>query len=368
MFGSKPSTRLGVDLGAGGIKLVELKKIKGRPVLNTYGLTSEPQDVHGLANTAVVGPTADTSKSPVSEETIGEYANLLKSVCKQSHVLGKIATVSLPVSSVFHAAVNLPILKKENALPALKSEVRKLLPRPIEEMALDYQVLPVKDGAESQTYLVNAVPRDIVAIYTQIFKRAGLELDALEPESLALARSLVGRDNAVTMLLDIGRERSNFFIVEDGVVVTHTSVETGGAKVNEILAKNWNLAEALAEQAKFDSFSNLMSLPKTAPELLVAGQMLAPVILPIIKEIEYNFDLYSRRNGNASHRPEKIILTGGASMLPTLTDAIADKFKIKCYVGDPWGRVVYQDGLKPALRKVGPRLSVAIGLALRGVV
>lgn len=373
MFWSKPKTRLGVDLGAGGIKLVELKKIKGRPVLNTYGLTSQPQDVHRLADTgpAPIAPTAKDKldkKDIVSEETIGKYADLLRAVCKQARVIGKSATVSLPVSSVFHAAVNLPLLKKEDALPALKVEVRKLLPRPIEEMALDYQVLPVKDKAQSQTYLINAVPRDIVAIYTRIFKRAGLVLEALEPESLALERSLVGRDMAVTMVVDIGHERSNFFIIEQGVVVTHSSIEVGGAKINEILQKTWNLSAPLIEQAKFDAFSRLMSLPTSAPEVQAVGRLLLPVVEPLIKEIEYSFNLYLRRNGNVEHQPEKIVLTGGASLMPSLIDLISNKFKIKCYVGDPWGRVVCQDGLKPALRKVGPRLSVAIGLALRGVV
>ena len=49
MFGLKPKTCLGIDLGAGGIKLVELKLEKKRPVLFTYALTSEKQDVHKIA-------------------------------------------------------------------------------------------------------------------------------------------------------------------------------------------------------------------------------------------------------------------------------------------------------------------------------
>ena len=47
---------------------------------------------------------------------------------------------------------------------------------------------------------------------------------------------------------------------------------------------------------------------------------------------------------------------------------IESKFKIKCYVGDAWARVVYQDGLKPVLRQIAPRMSVAIGLAMRSMV
>ena len=59
---------------------------------------------------------------------------------------------------------------------------------------------------------------------------------------------------------------------------------------------------------------------------------------------------------------------GGSALFPFLVDELSEKFKMKCYVGDPWGRVVYQESLKPILNSIGPRMSVAIGLALRNVV
>ena len=44
----KPKSFLGVDIGAGGVKIVELKVEKNRPVLFTYGYTSESQNIHKL--------------------------------------------------------------------------------------------------------------------------------------------------------------------------------------------------------------------------------------------------------------------------------------------------------------------------------
>ena len=92
-----------------------------------------------------------------------------------------------------------------------------------------------------------------------------------------------------------------------------------------------------------------------------------PVVEPIVKEIEYSFEVYLRQSGNLTKHPEKVVLTGGGAFFPFLAEHIAEKFKLKCYVGDPWGRVVYQDGLKPILHGIGPRMSVAIGLALRNM-
>ncbi|KKQ41337.1 MAG: Type IV pilus assembly protein PilM [Candidatus Magasanikbacteria bacterium GW2011_GWA2_37_8] len=377
---SKPKSFLGVDLGAGGVKLVELRQEKNRPVLFTYGLTSAPQDVHRVF--AAVDKTIDeltdhkTSSQQVAkaaadpglnDKKIEEYAALLRLVCKQAKTVSKSATVSLPISLVFHALINLPLLKKEELGPILKAEIKKLLPRPIEEMALDYQILPALPEQKTIRVLVNAVPREVVTFYTQVFKRAGLILDALEPESVALERALVGRDASVVMLVDIGAERTNFFIIDQSVAVTHQSVELGGAKINKILGRTLGIEDSLVEQLKYDLFNEWSNQPPAqSKENLLT--LLAPIIDPIIKEIEYSFEMYLRQSGNENKRPEKVILTGGGANLPFLSEYIAEKFKLKCYLGDPWGRIVFQDGLKPLLHKIGPRMSVAIGLALRNVV
>ena len=131
----------------------------------------------------------------------------------------------------------------------------------------------------------------------------------------------------------------------------------------------WGVDGPLAEKMKQDLFNRLMASPeKNGPEKQKILTTLMPVIDPIVKEIEYSFDIYFHQSGNEEKRPEKIILTGGGSFLPYFTDHLAERFKLKCYLGDPWGRVVYQEGLKPVLRNLGPRLSVAIGLALRKIV
>ena len=89
---------------------------------------------------------------------------------------------------------------------------------------------------------------------------------------------------------------------------------------------------------------------------------------PIIKEIEYSFDLFLSQTGNQGKRPEKIILTGGSSVLPFIKDELSKKFPMKVFVGDPWARVIHQEGFKVVLDGIGSRMSVAIGLALRNIV
>ena len=49
-------------------------------------------------------------------------------------------------------------------------------------------------------------------------------------------------------------------------------------------------------------------------------------------------------------------------------EEIEKKFSMKVFVGDPWARTVYQDGLRQILDGLGPRMAVSIGLAMRNIV
>lgn len=386
MLFKKPDSFLGIDIGAGGIKVVELRKEKNRPVLFTYGLTREAHNIHQLlqkkemkteeilpGSRSLSGEKA-TKQQPVfqiDEAQVQSFSTIIKAVCRESRTVSKIAVASLPVSSVFHAMVTLPIVKKEDFSRILKAEIKKLLPYPLEEMALEYEVLPGKgDGTDrEQRVIVNAAPRALVVFYTEVFKMAGLQLDSLEPESIALTRALLGRDTSPSMLIDIGADRTNFFIVERASPITHHSIELGGGRINQIVAQILGVELPLVEQMKRDLFTSMLESPQNSlisREVFLA--LFEPIIDPIIKEIEYSLELYMRQSNNLGRRPEKIVLTGGSAFFPFLTEKIEEKFKLKCYVGDPWGRVVYQESLKPIIHSIAPRMAVAIGLALRNVI
>ncbi|MBI5729081.1 MAG: pilus assembly protein PilM [Candidatus Magasanikbacteria bacterium] len=389
MFGfGRTKSYLGVDLGAGGVKLVELKEEKKRPVLFTYGFTTGSQNVHHLLDKkdltatqlmektsgAGTGKEADNALNRafmVDDAQVERYANVIRSVCAEAKVKTKTAVASLPVSAVFHAIVTLPMVKKEDFDRILRAEVKKLLPYPLEEVVLDSQIIPGAEGAVSQKVLVNAVPRALVVFYTKVFKLAGLTLESLEPESVALSRSLIGRDAATTMLIDIGAERTNFFIIDQAIPITHHSLEMGGKRINAVLEKLLGLEPGITEQMKRDVFTHLIEGGNSGNGILPRAKFLEffnSIIDPILKEIEYSLELFLRQSDNQNKHPEKIVLTGGGALFPYLTEEIANRFKVKCYIGDPWGRVVYQDGLRPILRSIAPRLAVSIGLALRNVV
>lgn len=370
LFGNKDSY-LGVDLGAGGIKLVELKKTKGRAQLWTYGIAQKNLDIHMPEKIEKSPEDLVAEEDPkkarknkkdiptIDDPRVEEYAEILKSLLKEAKVTTKQTTASLPVSYIFHTVLNLPKVEDKEIDHIVRAEVKKMLPMPLEDMQLVHQKVPQEKDKEEKNLkiLVTAAPKALVAFYTAIFQRAGLELKELETEAFALERSLVGRDKSTAMVVDVGAERTNFFIIDESLPMMHRSTNIGGNTVSNILQKSLGVDKEDVEQIKQD----LSQIPDIDDEIFKT------FVEPIVKEIGNAFEIYFSLNGNKDRQPEKIILTGGSAVLPFLRTEIKKNFDTRVFIGDPWARVVHQEGLKMILDKIGPRMSVAIGLALRNI-
>ena len=96
-------------------------------------------------------------------------------------------------------------------------------------------------------------------------------------------------------------------------------------------------------------------------------KVLEVLMLPLINEIRFAFQLYAGMELALIKKVEKIILTGGSSHLPRVTEYLAQTLNLNVYRGDPWARVVFPQDLASVLEEIGPRMSVAVGLAMREI-
>lgn len=359
LFSNKKSY-LGVDIGNNGVKMVELATSAGRARLATYAY-------------AEVDTNLTHSSSLADQQKVAE---IIKKIFTEAKVSSRKTIAALPNFSVFSSIISLPKMSKKELSQAISWEAKKFVPLPIEDMVLDWRPLvkkevkdkekikeetsdKLKEKNEFQKILITAAPKDLVERYINVFKLANLELLAMETESFALERSLIGKDNAVIMIVDLGAFSSDISIIENGIPILSRSIDVGGGTITQAIAKSLNIEQKRAEQFKRDigfSSQSLNSVPKIVEN----------TISPIINEIKYSFDLFQgRKNAGVV---EKIILTGGSSVLPGLTDYLNEILQIKVYVGDPWARIVYPVELKPVLQELGPSFAVPVGLAMREIV
>lgn len=348
---SKPTSYLGIDIGSHGVKLVELKKKGKRAHLFTYAYTDKE-----LGQNQTDGLFFE----------VGKVANLIKEMVKKCRAVSRQAVAALPASAVYSSLITIPqATKKEEKISLIRKEAEKLLPWPLAEVVLDWKIVRLdKQKAQgSEDVLITAAPRQLIASYSEIFKMAGLALLSLETEALALIQSLIGKDPAPILLVDIGAAQTDFFVVEKSFPIFFHSLKLGGRNFTEVIQKNLGVEQAEAEQIKRDLQSHSLN---NSP-LSQFPAIFEPIIRPLIEAIRYSFEIYRRQKGDETARPEKIILSGGSALIPYLDVRLSEIFNLKVYVGDPWARVIYDQGLKPALDSLGPRFTVAIGLALKKI-
>ncbi|PKL72460.1 hypothetical protein CVV26_01370 [Candidatus Kuenenbacteria bacterium HGW-Kuenenbacteria-1] len=361
-FLSKEQNYLGVDIGMGSIKIVELKNNKGKPQLVTYGFVEQSADI-----------IHDNS-----EEAKKYIASLILKTCKKAGVSTQKVITGLPTFSVFNSIINLPLISNKDLPAAIKWEAKKFIPLPIDEVILDWKILKEETSKKNKTNLVESnldqkeiktkkglrilltvAPKNLIKKYVDIFKEINFELLSLETASFALTRSLVGYDLNPIMIVDIGAAITSVIVVEKSVPILNRSIDVGGISVTQAIANSLNINSKRAEQFKRDIGISLNDSTQEG-----TSKIIQTILDNIINEIRYTIELYEHQG---LKKIEKIILTGGSAYLPNLPDFFSKVLEKRVYVGDPWFQTIYPLELKPALEEIAPRLSIAIGLAMREI-
>ena len=133
---------------------------------------------------------------------------------------------------------------------------------------------------------------------------------------------------------------------------------TRGDTITKTLSSRLKVSSEHAEQFKYD-----LGLESVQDGDDSASKVVMEALGPVVNEVKYAMELYSNKN-NVSI--EKIILSGGSAMLPNLPEYLSKILDKKVVIGNPWDRISCQVDLKPLLDEIGPRMSVAVGLAMYG--
>lgn len=337
---------LGIDIGNSALKMVELKK-KGKKIyLSNYAFS---ENVSGINFTKITDITY--------------LAQAILKVKSEAGIKARKVTASLPTFSVFSSIINLPMTAKKNMEKAVADEATKVIPLPLEEMILDWKLVPERKDAEKRDDIkvfVTGSPKKLVKRYIDIFRSSKLSLASLETETFSLVRSLLANDPSTVMIVEIGANSSDLSVVQDSIPVLNRSLEVCGSTITEALADKLGLNFNQAEQFKLDMSTTLSdNSTKDLPQLVIK------TLSPVIHEIEYMRDFFEKNSDGV--KIEKIVLSGGGAIFLNLADYLAKYLNLQVIVGDPFSRIHYPLELKPIIDEVGSKLAVAAGLALREI-
>ncbi|MEX2145028.1 MAG: type IV pilus assembly protein PilM [Candidatus Spechtbacterales bacterium] len=337
----KSEYRVGIDIGTSSIKVVELLRQGNSAALNNYAqfftkgeyMTTKPGSFNILDS---------------------QIAEILKQTFQAANFNSRTAIVALPVFSSFSTLINLPSMSPEELEDAVKYEARKYIPVPISEVQFDWTQVAHLSTADSLKILTVAVPNEIVEKYNRIAQAANVEFENMELETFSSARALIKDESVPAAILDVGSRTTNISIIDQGIVVLHHNIDTGGFALTRILARGMAIDPKRAEDIKINQ--GLESPDGQVSELL------QPFIDKIILELEQAMEDYIREGGR---RPASVILTGGGGKMPGLSGYIQDSINIDTEYGDPFQKVQVPPPLQNILQSTSSNFSVAVGLALR---
>lgn len=371
LFEKKETAILGVDIGTSSIKVIEVDRGKEGHRLITYGFV---EDFHrDLRN--------------LGKEDANLTSQAIRSVVQRARCRSRRAIAALPTYAVFTSLISLPQLSGDELDSAIHWEAKKIIPLPLDDIVLDYRILNANqkksDGGfripfgkknsgapeeeEQLKILITGAAKETVEKYTEIFSLSGLELVGLETEMFALSRSIIGTQPGEIMIVEIGSAVTDIIIMEHGIPFFGRSLEQGGAGITRAIMNSLHINDKRAEQLKRDI--GIRAGGQDASGVGGVPQIITSALEPIIHEIRYTLDLYKSHgatpSGRASGIIEKIVLTGGTALLPGIAEHLAQALDTRMFVGDPWSFLRYPIDLKSVLAGIGPKFSVAIGLALR---
>lgn len=333
----------GLDIGTSAIRLVQLRGSGPVKELEKYGLV--PIDSKLVLSDA----KADQQK----------VANIIKELVGQTKVTTKNVAVGLPSQKVFSTVVDIEKLSRAELDKTIHYQADTLIPTPIDESKIDWAYLGDSPKEPSKVeILLSSVPNDYIEQRLDVLEGIGLNIIAFEPDPLALVRAVIATD-AVTphMVIDMGMHGTDLVISVNGGPRLMRFISIGNDTIIKAAVQNLGIDEKQAEQ-----FVYKFGLSQDKLE----GQIYNAIISTVdglVSDIEKSIKFYqSRYQGSPL---EKIIVTGGASVLPEFPLYLANKFGINVEIGNAWRNISFPAERQNELLAVSNHFGVAAGLAER---
>ena len=351
IFGS--ASALGVDIGTTSIKMVEVAESSSIYRLKNYGLLESYGHLERLNN------AIQTSSLKLFEK---ETVALIQMLLKQVNPSTKNVVASIPPFSSFVTLLEMPMMSDNETAHGMPYQARQYIPLPVSEVAIDWLKVGEKEdenGIKKQQVLLISVPNEQINKYRAIFKAAGLNLVSLEIEGLALTRMLINGDQTPTLILDIGARSTNLLVTDQGHLKLVAQTDFAGGTLTQAVASGLNVNVKRAEELK-----KLRGLSGREGEYELSTLMF-PYLDAIIGEAKR---LKIRYETEYAGKVERVIIAGGSANLPGILPYVEKELSLPTIKADPFSLIKYPGNLEPIISELGPMFSVALGLAIRGLI
>lgn len=339
LFGGN-NQHFGLDIGTDSIRLVQLSGGPEKYTLEAFGVAAIP---------------AGASQSD-SKLDLQKIAKIINDLLKNSQVDTRNVISAIPGISVFNAVVKLPPMSQSELNKAIKYQAEQNIPLKLDEVKYDWQVIRQDPQSKELTVMIIAAAKGKVGQLMELFTYAELNVVALETATVAMARSLATPTEPLVMVLDIGSTTTEIAVVENGVLTQTRSFPLAGLAMTRAISKNLGLDIGQAEQ-----FKQKFGLSQDKLEGQVY-RVIEPILKNILDEAVRSSKFYQEQFGKNINR---IVLTGGSSRLPMISEYIKAYMEVEVAFGNPWTNISFKSTFNDKLNEIAPEFATAVGLAMR---
>ena len=273
----------------------------------------------------------------------------------------KSVRVSLPEEQIYLFRLKLDKSGLSNIREGIELSLEEHIPILVQDAIFDYDIL--KEDGQYIYIQVVAMTREVVEDYLALFESVGISVASLEPESHAVARAIIRKNNLNTYLIvDFGEKRTGISIISKGLVMFTSTVEIGGVMLTGLIQKSFKISFEEAEKMKQQYGLQRNTVNKEMFSVLLNGVSI------LRDEVDKHFiywNTHQDEDGKDNPPIEKIILCGGDSNLIGLTDYLSVSMKHKVEIANAWINIIDLENTIPRIDfKKSLSFITAIGLAL----
>lgn len=368
MFGMNRNSNacsIGLDIGAEGIKMLQLCPSGGQLAVRAAGRWSYPS--------SVTDPAARR----------GMAIAAVRDMWRKGGFRGRrVNSVLACGQQVFVKNIRVQRMAPEELVEAVRWEAEERFPFPVHPERLRFFLAgEVRVGTETKDeIIVLAAPQEVVDEHMSLLDAMGLTPDHIEITPTALFRVYErflrrqADEEIVSVVVDIGYGGTRVVVARGRQVVFIKDTDIGGRTLNQAVAKELNIGDEEARDLRLRTMrqAHPSARQDDAPEQGRDG-MSWTVRDAVRKEVEAMAKEISLclRYCSVSFRglhPDKAILTGGEAHDPAVQEILGEHLNVACQVGFPL-RGIDTSAMATAgdRRESLTEWSVCTGLALRDV-
>ena len=347
MFGlGKSKTLVGLDIGSSAIKAVELRRAGKEMEVVRIGMDALPADI--IVDGAIV------DQGHVSESIVKIFTD--------AKITNKQVATSVSGHAVIVKKLSLQTMTDEELEGAIQAEASQNIPFDLADVNLDYQVLEPSPESVTMDVLLVAVKKDKIAQYKSAVDQAGRSQAIVDIDVFALQNAYEFNydpaDDTTVALLNLGASVMNINIVRGRNPLFTRDVSIGGNQYTDSLQKELDLRFEEAERVK-------MGIPVPGINEDARVPIMKSVSEIIVLEIQKTFDFFRATAGG--EQIQKLYLAGGSARVFGLADLLKQELGIPVEELNPFRKIKFERSGESSdlVTSQGPRMAVAVGLALR---